>query len=348
MRPSTIAALTLALLKVAVEAASHQEDARRQHTLVPRASSYRTEPQAHSSTQSTTEVAPHHLKPHEQRRATIRNNKTLPGKARRFIAPGWREAGSSRFDEKIVPKVKGAAATSYSVTTTPHTRTLFHDQRQRGRSTPDENNGTQRLQHMSHAQVDAIQCREPSAYIYWHVMKTGGLAVDEMLECACKQGPRTCAIWHRDGSNSLKGDRKCAERPGPSVLTTHGTPNSLDLHEGQLDMKMADLPDIVHTHSWANASNITILRHPVARVWSYYAYARQNDFPPFKEQSLAYFLSQPHINIVRQYGGGSSFKPISVDPATGEKLQINSNGFELHQSQLFNRMTRVFGQQVGA
>ena len=156
-------------------------------------------------------------------------------------------------------------------------------------------------------------CLPPSQFIFWHIMKTGGLAVDTFLECTCAE--LHCAIRASDPGNSttgeprIKGAEECAA--APSVMTTHGTPGTFDDREPR--------------GSWASAVNITIMRDPVARVWSYYAYGRRNGFVPFLMHPLAYFLKQPHVDFGARW------------------LTVNNGTFHPHQKQLFNDATRFFG-----
>jgi len=163
-----------------------------------------------------------------------------------------------------------------------------------------------------------LQCLPPSSFIFWHVMKTGGLAVDDLIECACKE--QSCGIWHRDGSNDMKGEPSCFQ--WPSVLTTHTNPTSFDKFAGaQIRAKQPQL----RVTSWANASNITILRHPADRIWSLYGYGRQKGYRPFLADSLQTIIANPREDY-------------------GDEYEAKVSGeFSMQQFELYNWMTRKFG-----
>ena len=90
------------------------------------------------------------------------------------------------------------------------------------------------------------------------------------------------------------------------------------------------LPQGVPIPSFANASNITVLRHPVDRVWSYYAYGRQNGFKEFLDYPIDHFLEDPELAA-----------NVSTD------CQGKCPAFGFHSTQLFNSMTRTLGFRVG-
>ena len=180
----------------------------------------------------------------------------------------------------------------------------------------------EQLQLNSAAPADAAEasCLPPGKYIFFHVMKTGGLAIDSLLNCSCTVGSSHCAIKHYEGGFNMQGDPACND--APTVLTTHE-------YAGALDARSRLEAEAV---SWADASNLTILRDPVDRAWSYYACAHHERRPTFyllrsappwrclasrvtfDGLALPRPLSPPLLPSCRRYGRMKGYKPFHEKP----------------------------------
>lgn len=155
------------------------------------------------------------------------------------------------------------------------------------------------------------QCLPSHEHVFFHIMKTGGLALDAMLECAC--GFSGCAVDRRDGTDIRVGRSECLDRP--SILALHSEVPHADKWLGS---------------AWAGASNITVLREPVARVWSFYAYQRRW-YTPYRERPLSYFLERPDLDPDVEWG-------LNETGRKGPRTRC-----EYCRRQLRNMMTYYFG-----
>ena len=184
-----------------------------------------------------------------------------------------------------------------------------------------------------------IKCQPPGRYVFFHAYNArgvGGLAVDRFLSCAANESH--AGLEQRDGALRVyRGPVEC--RGLPAVLTTHEQPAMLDVRSAARD-------EIDETFSWAFARNMTVLRHPVSRVWALYAHGRRRGYLPFLMKNLSWFLERPLLNINQffgiDYAIGPDERPWDDDPTPPGK----NSAFVLHQSELFNRMTRSFGEPL--
>eukprot|EP00927_Polykrikos_kofoidii_P067724 TRINITY_DN6316_c0_g1_i1.p1 TRINITY_DN6316_c0_g1~~TRINITY_DN6316_c0_g1_i1.p1 ORF type:complete len:357 (+),score=53.65 TRINITY_DN6316_c0_g1_i1:111-1073(+) len=120
-------------------------------------------------------------------------------------------------------------------------------------------------------------CMEPGKLKFVHVMKTGGISVDEYLWCRCKQ--EKCSVSRHEGRSSVMGDTSCEQ---PSVCTSHSPP-------WQMYQECGD---------FTKARVFTLLREPVSRVVSFYNYMRfprpEDSYPgyrPYQQMSLTAVLN---------------------------------------------------------
>jgi len=111
-------------------------------------------------------------------------------------------------------------------------------------------------------------CLPPGALIFVHVMKTGGIAVNELLTCRCQL--EGCAVHMSDLHLDAYGYGQCE----PSVCSMHAQESSASSVCGS---------------SFADARRFTVLREPVERVWSFFNYLRRW-YRPFQERSLTSIL----------------------------------------------------------
>eukprot|EP00927_Polykrikos_kofoidii_P060611 TRINITY_DN55549_c0_g1_i1.p1 TRINITY_DN55549_c0_g1~~TRINITY_DN55549_c0_g1_i1.p1 ORF type:complete len:345 (-),score=28.27 TRINITY_DN55549_c0_g1_i1:41-1027(-) len=118
----------------------------------------------------------------------------------------------------------------------------------------------------------ASNCPAPGQLVFLHVMKAGGIAVDNFLHClGTAQG---WAISRHDGPPESRvpyGDTRCQ----PSVCTTHAPFVELGSSCGE---------------DFASARTFTVLREPVERVWSFYNYIKASGFKPYQNRSLESLL----------------------------------------------------------
>mmetsp|Transcript_46200 Transcript_46200/g.100395 ORF Transcript_46200/g.100395 Transcript_46200/m.100395 type:complete len:333 (+) Transcript_46200:52-1050(+) len=111
-------------------------------------------------------------------------------------------------------------------------------------------------------------CLPPGRLVFVHVMKTGGLSIDAVLQQACLADPKAqCSIRRHDGTRGLDGNRQCTQ---PSMCTSH-------------DPMLNDLE--VCGGAFKNATYFTVLRDPISRVWSFYNYISRW-YEPYQKMPL--------------------------------------------------------------
>lgn len=153
--------------------------------------------------------------------------------------------------------------------------------------------------------------------VYIHVMKSGGLSVDAMLKCRCSSSASPCALLREDGrltgagvngtgdmvaafkrsvlygSASCAGGAACTAAASPvgqkSAETLVEARNSVPPCKAQVLTTHAPLLSVVARPLWSRATTITVLREPVARVWSFYTYMRRK-WPRGQQTALADIL----------------------------------------------------------
>ena len=101
---------------------------------------------------------------------------------------------------------------------------------------------------------------EPKYLAFIHIMKTGGLSVDDYITCRCEEGPLQCNILRNDGSKKFLNFSDCA---GENIFTSHG--------------------GLVRTLEYKK--RFTILRDPILRVISFYNYI-STWYAPYQDYSL--------------------------------------------------------------
>jgi len=112
-------------------------------------------------------------------------------------------------------------------------------------------------------------CASPGALVFAHIMKAGGMAVDEFLACRCLQG--ACAIQiHEVPMHPTLGFEGCE----PSVCSFHGS--------------LSGTPSTCGG-AFTASKRFTVLRNPVDRVWSFYNYFGRW-FQPFRKRTLESIL----------------------------------------------------------
>ena len=189
----------------------------------------------------------------------------------------------------------------------------------------------------------------PWPLVYLHVMKSGGLSVDAMLRCQCSSSNAPCALLREDGPAKLKratngtdllsvfdggllygstrcgGGERCAAVlradggalvPSDRVVAPHHSATQpcraqvLATHDPYLAVKQRP--------AWRDAAYVTLLREPVARVWSFYTYVRRKS---------AAFQALPLVELMR----------------TWHERSANVTGYPPHWHwQLSNAMTYQF------
>lgn len=112
-------------------------------------------------------------------------------------------------------------------------------------------------------------CLPQGRLVFQHVMKTGGLSVDKWFRLTCDEhSDSLCSIYRRDGpegriQHPWNHHKTCA----PSICTTH--PSNV----------VRPCPRFEH------AATFTVIRHPVARVWSFYNYMSRW-YKPYQQNAL--------------------------------------------------------------
>ena len=139
--------------------------------------------------------------------------------------------------------------------------------------------------------------------LFLHVMKTGGLSLDELLNCVCR-GSGLCTMLQNEGCrnhescNRLRGTH-CGSEVHASVRSTHGEVRALLGHSGRsgvVEDTAGYLQPAASLVAWADATLIiTILRHPLERVWSFYHYERRW-YVPYQQEPLDFFLANPALD----------------------------------------------------
>lgn len=152
--------------------------------------------------------------------------------------------------------------------------------------------------------------------VYIHVMKSGGLSVDAMLKCRCSSAASPCALLREDGRltgavvngtgvvaafkrSVLYGSASCA---GGAACTAAASPVGQKSADMVVEARSGAPPcraQVLTTHApllsvferplWSRATTITVLREPVARVWSFYTYMRRK-WPRGQQTALAEIL----------------------------------------------------------
>merc|ERR1719329_1526025 len=113
-------------------------------------------------------------------------------------------------------------------------------------------------------------CAQPGGLVFHHVMKTGGIAVDEFMACHCLH--EGCSVkFHELPIQHPLGYEKCK----PSVCSFHGNMRKTHAFCGK---------------EFATSKRFTVLRNPVDRVWSFYNYISRW-FEPFQQRSLESVLA---------------------------------------------------------
>eukprot|EP00927_Polykrikos_kofoidii_P014760 TRINITY_DN16510_c0_g1_i1.p1 TRINITY_DN16510_c0_g1~~TRINITY_DN16510_c0_g1_i1.p1 ORF type:complete len:320 (+),score=42.57 TRINITY_DN16510_c0_g1_i1:47-1006(+) len=115
-------------------------------------------------------------------------------------------------------------------------------------------------------------CPAHGQLIFAHVMKTGGIAVDDFFRC--RADAEGFSVYRDDGPPEVRkpfGNTECET----SVCTTH-----------------APLVDAVNScgKHFAGARAFTVMRDPVERVWSFYNYVKGNGYKPYQNRSLEHVL----------------------------------------------------------
>ena len=124
----------------------------------------------------------------------------------------------------------------------------------------------------------------PQQFVHLHHMKTGGTSFDDLLTCLTKRFTQTQDIqvdhmtvhecsgskWQR----CLNGESTCRDKIGEAALLSYCAPLHY-LSEFGWDYQSSD----------ASFGAVTVLRHPVDRVWSQYRYVTKSYYKcrPLKE-----------------------------------------------------------------
>lgn len=146
--------------------------------------------------------------------------------------------------------------------------------------------------------IAAEACLPPGLLVFVHVMKTGGLTVDSLLNCRCN-AKHPCSVIHADGRVEGLGSPLCAE---PSVCIMHKGISNLD---GRCGVRI-----------FQRARMITVLRDPIGRVWSFYNYLRRW-YLPYQEMDLVtvYKYLDLDLNELLPNGTHCSFCPSELTNA---------------------------------
>mmetsp|Transcript_60682 Transcript_60682/g.131496 ORF Transcript_60682/g.131496 Transcript_60682/m.131496 type:complete len:335 (-) Transcript_60682:117-1121(-) len=126
---------------------------------------------------------------------------------------------------------------------------------------------------------EALNCLPEGKLVFVHMMQSGGLSVDDFLQNSCSEhSDAACSVRRPDGARGFDGKKACE---GPSICSSHAP-----LQE-DIDVCGPSFKDAVH---------FTVMRNPVARVWSFYNYIRRWYVPwqtlTLKEVYLAMYKGQ--------------------------------------------------------
>ena len=224
---------------------------------------------------------------------------------------------------------------SETTTTTNPTRTSQQRTSSKGGTYNDnDDNDDELLAHYTH-QLQPRKLRlandtqmAPHQFLHLHHMKTGGTSLDGLIQCGLRRlqdsGGRTAATAaltvpyaniHECGESHYK---QCAYGDNPACRHHIGNASVLSY--------CAPLQDVQPSFTWGDtASAVTVLRHPVGRVWSM-----------FRFQTKSCFKCKPLLEIYQDIEREQS----------GEDVNATSYMRDLCKTQLLNHQTRNVLQQA--
>ena len=175
-------------------------------------------------------------------------------------------------------------------------------------------------------------CLPAHSVAFIHVMKTGGIAVDDFIACACRQGELNCAMQRSDGSQRVEGKKACG---APSIATAHASAVAFSSGSG----KWAE---------WEAARTFTVLRDPVSRVWSFYKYIRRW-YRPYQERDLAYHLAVLNTSMHNATApDADAIWGLRANGPSGKKKTTKDSPCVHCGHNLIDGMTRQFGASEDA